>query len=381
LTAPIPGLTDLYAGGTFFACAPYGTCWQPLGESTGAEQTATEPTAQPGRATIDAKQKKAPKEQSPGGIAQPALPGAGFVPQAVNFDAILGGCPFPLWDDWTAVANTPAQFADLSYRAYMLQEQQGWFWPVCHFSSWIYHGGHYVVVVRGRPRRHCVWWVKVGNQVAIVPPHPTDRAGLPPRNLRHGALIPIAEGKSGKIVSSSYDPNEKVVVLSSPPKQFRNVSVPVVTTAPAPVITGRLLENPAGLKNASTKAAEPKITYNYEKGQFMQEGREVGGRTAKATAIRSLSSRGGFARGTSGYLGNSHASSGYRGGGGAGGSRSYGGGAAGRSSGGGGGTAGRSYGGGGGASHSYGGGGGMSGGSHGGGGGSGAGGGGSTGHK
>jgi hypothetical protein len=25
----IPGLTDMYKGGTFFACAPYGTCWEP----------------------------------------------------------------------------------------------------------------------------------------------------------------------------------------------------------------------------------------------------------------------------------------------------------------------------------------------------------------
>src|SRR3984957_1772849 len=29
LTAPIPGLADMQAHGTFFACAPYGTCWQP----------------------------------------------------------------------------------------------------------------------------------------------------------------------------------------------------------------------------------------------------------------------------------------------------------------------------------------------------------------
>jgi FecR-like protein len=29
LSSPVPGLTELYRHGTFFACEPYGTCWQP----------------------------------------------------------------------------------------------------------------------------------------------------------------------------------------------------------------------------------------------------------------------------------------------------------------------------------------------------------------
>jgi len=29
LTSPVPGLTEMNDRGTFFACAPYGTCWQP----------------------------------------------------------------------------------------------------------------------------------------------------------------------------------------------------------------------------------------------------------------------------------------------------------------------------------------------------------------
>jgi hypothetical protein len=29
LTSPLPGLAGMKGQGTFFACAPYGTCWEP----------------------------------------------------------------------------------------------------------------------------------------------------------------------------------------------------------------------------------------------------------------------------------------------------------------------------------------------------------------
>src|SRR5579862_7341656 len=40
LTSPVPGLAELASEGTFFACAPYGTCWQPTNGWDITESTA-----------------------------------------------------------------------------------------------------------------------------------------------------------------------------------------------------------------------------------------------------------------------------------------------------------------------------------------------------
>jgi FecR protein len=54
LLSPIPGLTDMYASGTFSACAPYGMCWEP------SEKAMMPPTA-----TSQARPQQAEAEQAP----------------------------------------------------------------------------------------------------------------------------------------------------------------------------------------------------------------------------------------------------------------------------------------------------------------------------
>src|SRR6202162_3250431 len=51
LSAPIPGLADLYRDGTFFACAPYGTCWQ---ETRQPAASAPSQSSAPQSATVPA---------------------------------------------------------------------------------------------------------------------------------------------------------------------------------------------------------------------------------------------------------------------------------------------------------------------------------------
>jgi len=46
LTAPLPGLADMNGQGAFFACAPYGTCWDPPGDPNQQQTTGQPPAAQ-----------------------------------------------------------------------------------------------------------------------------------------------------------------------------------------------------------------------------------------------------------------------------------------------------------------------------------------------
>ena len=79
LTSFIPGLTDLYTGGTFFACPPFGTCWEPNvlpdanggAASTHAGTASSITSATPSNAATPASQPVGPVAE-----ALPAVPSA-----------------------------------------------------------------------------------------------------------------------------------------------------------------------------------------------------------------------------------------------------------------------------------------------------------------
>jgi hypothetical protein len=89
LTALIPGLADMEGQGSFFACAPYGTCWEPTApkdaEQAGGEmhetQAALTPSAQTPSAGSQAPVSTA-VAQSPEKAAAPVLTVAGQAPGA-----------------------------------------------------------------------------------------------------------------------------------------------------------------------------------------------------------------------------------------------------------------------------------------------------------
>jgi hypothetical protein len=286
LSAPIPGLSDLYSSGTFSSCAPYGTCWEP---SRQAEETlqSQSPSAAQSSPTLG---------KAPSAAYQGAPQSRPFIPHQVNFETLVGECPFPLWDGWTELARTPQELEALSFEAYDLQLEQPWSWPVCHYGSWVHQENHYVVVIRRRKRHYPVRWVKVGKQIAFVPPHPNDARLKAPINLKYGTFVPIRQGGGGRIDRISYDPKDAVTILPGPPKEFRAPPAPALASAPAPEIRGRLVDsgtwNP---KSTDTKAQLSRITYDYGKGKFVRSGVEIAGRTGKPVVISSLSSRGGFA--------------------------------------------------------------------------------------
>jgi FecR protein len=298
LASPIPGLTDLYANGTFSPCAPYGTCWDPSQQRmTPTQDSHVQPSSQ---ATAQ---------------SGPQVSGTPFVPKPVEFRTLVSQCPFPAWFNKTVMATTPLQLDQLSEEAYLWELQQAWSWPVCHYASWIYRGDGYRVVIRKRKRHHPVRWVKVGKQTGFVPAHPHDKAGKPPANLKHGLFTVSSKGANLNVEHVDFHPGEAFTALPTAPKEFRSGAYPELAKADPPEIHGRLVAR--SLPNANStgeKKNESKITYDYNKGKFMQSGVELGGHSAKPVVVGQLNSRGGFSSGSgTGYRGQS-GKAGYRGG-------------------------------------------------------------------
>jgi len=297
LSSPIPGLTDMYANGTFSACAPYGMCWEP------SQQAMSPPQVQQ------------PQRQS--ATAQTSGPsGVPFAPTPVPFRVLVSECPFPTWYSKTFVANTQDELTKLSAAAYSWQLSQPWSWPVCHYASWIYRDYGYHVVIRGRRRHHPVHWVKVGKKMGFVPAHPADEKNKLPVNLKHGlfAVAPVRSGE--RIERIDYDPKAIVEPLTSAPKQFRAAAHPQLANAEPPSIQGRLLTDArASSKSADAARNAAKITYDYRKEAFLRSGAEVAGRVSKPEVVGSLDSRGTFAGYAGGAFAGRSGEGGYRGGG------------------------------------------------------------------
>jgi hypothetical protein len=276
LSSPIPGLTDMYASGTFSACAPYGMCWEPSQEAMSSPQAHQPP------------QRSATTQTS-------GPTGAPFVPTPVPFHMLVSECPFPTWYNKTYLAHTADELTKLSAAAYSWQLSQPWSWPVCHYASWIYRDYGYHVVIRRRRRHHPVHWVRVGKQTGFVPAHPADEKSKPPVNLKHGIFTVASVRSDGRIERIGYDPKDKVEPLTSAPKQFRATAYPQLAKVGLPSIQGRLLADAAAsVKSSEAVQNTAKITYDYRQEAFLRSGAEVAGRTSKPEVVGSLDSRGSF---------------------------------------------------------------------------------------
>jgi hypothetical protein len=288
LSSPIPGLTDMYARGTFSACAPYGMCWEPsqeTWEALAAPPAAQEPAAQR-PATAQAGVQSGTSRLAP--------------PVPVTFRTLVSECPFPTWYNRTAIANTPAELVTLSEAAYRWNLRQPWSWPVCHYARWIYRNHGYHVVVRPRRPQHPVHWVRDGKKTGFVPVDPSDQEDKPPVNLKHG-IYTVETAKGGEHLEQiSYNPKLAVETLAATPKEFRARANPGLAKAQPPSIEGRLLADAATRpklgdgKPGEAQRNETRIGYDYGKGTFVRAGMELGGRSTKPVVVGSLNSRGSF---------------------------------------------------------------------------------------
>lgn len=305
LSSPIPGLADLYTEGEFYACAPYGTCWQPKESPSNTQGTASVPqkaTAAAGAsAAVPAQVSHAGGAATSTVASASQLPGQNtsgapaFVPRELPFLLSYAQCPYPTETVTSAKATTQEEYDKLvalyNERSEFAQEVLSG-WTVCHFGKYFERGGNYHVVILHKKHRHPVRWVKQGKQVGFVLPHPRDEQGKPPVNLRHGIFLAPAK-PGGEVVLAAYNPKAKTETQSTPPKEFRAASFPEMAKATPPEIQARRVEDPSyDAKKGEPAGGRPKITYDYDSKKFVEQGVTVDGHTEKPVVVAELNSSG-----------------------------------------------------------------------------------------
>jgi hypothetical protein len=373
LTVPIPGLEDMQGQGTFFACPPYGTCWEPAAQD-GQQQPgdkvsqAWPPSAQAfgqGAHVV-----RTSLDQTPGFNEAQATPPRLPDPLRLTTTQTYFPC-FPAAIRYR-MARDPVTGIDRVVDTGIVPSSAGWNWAVCHAGSWVHRRHHYCWVA-GNKRHHIppVRWVKSGNKVAVVPVHPYDVKGRPPIN-RKEEVFALNNKHGFSVERLKFEPGHTIEELKSPPREYRNAHLPPLSGIGAPHMEGHVMKD--GLRGGNLAAVKGVPLGFDSKLQSFTMAKDVvrGSRTVTVSApvtnrAGTLQARGGsFAGAHGGFSGNG----GARAGGGFSGSGSHGGGGSssgGGSHGGGGSSGGGSFGGGGG-SHGGGGGGGSSAGSSGGGG-------------
>jgi hypothetical protein len=316
LSAPIPGLADSYANGSFFPCEPYGTCWEPS-----QQQTRQAPSPQ-----MPAPSAPTPKLNTPNTV---------FQPQTVEWtERNSRECLPDTFTRVSRVARTPQELDELLRQKDLAGRQvlrESSFSDSClQRGIWIHHQGHYARVLTHRIPPICVGmgckvvhpprpvWVRVNGKLGFVPRHPNDVKGKPPVNLKNGIIIPPA--KSGEPAQHlAWDPSQKVKFLDKTPKEFRSVSTPHLPSASAPKIQAHLMQEATHTKSL---AADSHIVYDYKSHNFIMPANASAGAKSKEVAIGGITSHGGvrsFADGRSGHyaesFGHTSAAASYSGGG------------------------------------------------------------------
>ena len=271
LTEPIPGLADLYGKGTFFACQPYGTCWEPTDEAI-ADATARTPAAQQAHSI--------PARQS-GSLLSSKFREASLQMASFGFSSAFGQSVQSATPGQTAPLNRNPNRPYIDFpcyppgvRASLLRSNsaatlrsQPYDWALCHAGSWIYRH-HYVWVAGDHKHHHCpVRWEKAGRTVAFVPLHPRDVNGKPPINGQH-EVFAVSRKDGFSIERVSLNPGASVKLLEEAPRGARGDYHQPLThvSDPAPEIhrAGDLLAKNSGLENPGMK-----LTFNHHSQSFM----------------------------------------------------------------------------------------------------------------
>jgi hypothetical protein len=321
LSAPIPGLADMYANGSFFSCEPYGTCWEPARE--------------------EAQQSSSPQAPAPSAQSRNLnTPNTVFPPQTVEWtQRISRYCRSDAFVKVSRVAHTPQELEELLRQKELAGRQalQGSsFSDSClQHGVWIHHQGRYARVLTHRIPPICSGkackpvhpprpvWVRVNGKLGFVPRHPNDVKGKPPVNLKNGIVIPAAKpGEQEQHLA--LDPSQKVKIFEKTPKEFQTNSRPLLPSAAAPKIQAHLMQEATQAKSlAAANHADSHIVYDYKSQKFMMPANPSTGAKSKEVAIGGITLHGAvrsFADGRSGHyaesFGRSSVAASYSGGGG-----------------------------------------------------------------
>ena len=332
LTSPLPGLADMNGQGTFFPCAPYGTCWEP----------ADRPDPQPESASHGEAQQSSASAPAQIATAQPI--------EHFERDAFF---PCPPTTIRSMIARDPVTGHETLLSSSLYPTAGPYDWAVCHAGSWIYRRHRYAWVVSNRRHHRCpVRWVKTGRSLAYVPIHPRDEKGKPPINRQHGVFA--IHGKQGESVERvALKAGSNIKLLDTPPKEFRSISPPLSRAGDPHVSTYRLAGTMVAAKISGVREPGTTLTFDHKSQSFMvakqdmQENKNAPELRAFNSRIGNTQTHTGSARGFGGS-GSHNGSGGGSRGGSSGGSHSGGGSGGGFHGGGGGGGGGGSHGGGGG---------------------------------
>jgi hypothetical protein len=220
LTTSIPGLADMASQGNFFACEPYGTCWQP--NSSPANPSAIPHTAymEPGSAT----EKNA--------ATAPAAP----YPYADAYDYF----PCQPYGMLSLLEYDPQSGQDMFFDLGLDDAYPPWYWAVCHAGTWIYREHRYVWVAGSKRHHHGPWrWVKSGRTVAYAPLHPHDIPGKPSLNAKHGVYA-IDGHRDHAARWTTLNPGKEVGIASTP-KEFSHPYFARLPRAQEPQMEAHLL--------------------------------------------------------------------------------------------------------------------------------------------
>jgi hypothetical protein len=263
LSSPIPGLADMNGQGTFFPCAPYGTCWEPKNlpdQPSGAE-------------VPDAQQISAALPQQSAQANQVAATAAtGLFERDFFFP-----CPPTRIRSW--ITRDPVTGRERVLSSMTDVGTDPYDWAVCHAGSWIYRQHRYVWVAGTKKHHHCpVRWVRTGHSVAYVPIHPHDVLGKPPMNRVHGVFA--LSGKQGDHVEPiSLDSSSEVKVLKTVPKEFRNAYFTPLSRAAEPMLDAhRMGDKLSGFKQGFREPGV-RISFDHKSQSFMLAKQDLGGRS------------------------------------------------------------------------------------------------------
>ncbi len=323
LAAPIPGMAEMAGQGRFFACEPYGTCWEPTPASeqkTVAESVMPESggnqSAQTASSTTGAK----PARQ------------IGFVGKPMpNISSNGSGSPYADMNAfWPCVpADVRAAYFPGAMALPVQFQMQPWGWAVCHSGEWLYRDNNYVWVAGRRHHHPPCHWLKSGHTTVLVPIHPHDVADHLPVNRTKPVIAVNAKGPR-PLERVELPSNARVELMKEAPKEFRAEFVRPLTPAAEPRMTAYRVQDSMVAKGEPVRPGTP-ITFNRHVQSFMMtqqqmhDGKSVAVSVPLNNRAGDLQSHGsyggggfGFGGSTSSYHGSYGGSSGVaRGGGGA----------------------------------------------------------------
>jgi hypothetical protein len=269
LASPIPGLAEMNGQGTFFSCAPYGTCWEPAnlqGEQPGSESHDVQQVSAPVSVPVSS-QVSLQSAQAAQTIGSRPV---GTIDRDFFF-------PCPPTRIHSVISRDPATGRERVLYSTMDVGTEPYDWAVCHAGSWIYRQHRYAWVAGNQKHHHCpVHWIKAGRSVAYVPIHPRDLAGKPPINRVHGVFAIGGKGRSAERID--LDSGAEVRVLKTPPKEFRTAySMPLSRADDPRVEVHRIGTTLAAIKGSGMKEDAARLTFNLKSQSFMLAKQEMQG--------------------------------------------------------------------------------------------------------